>query len=146
MRHGPQPLSLIKEFQKRDSQMWNLKYTCMFIVCFQKCISYFKNGTVLLGRMISGLLHSPWWLAHAERWEENLNVANADYWIHYTYQNEGQVIFRPGAVARSEACPLGMQAAPEFDTHVRHTRPWRLGHKKNSTAILPLPLIKEEQL
>ena len=42
----------------------------------------------------------------------------------------------PGAVARLEACPFGMQAVPSS---------WRLGHKKNSTAILPLPLIQEEQ-
>ena len=45
---------------------------------------------------------------------------------------------RPGAVARSEACKLGMQAAPEFDPHVRHILSWRLGHEKMSVAILPL--------
>ena len=52
----------------------------------------------------------------------------------------------PGAVARSEANSLGMQAAPEFDPHVRHIFSWRLGHENISTAILPLPLIQEEQL
>ena len=52
----------------------------------------------------------------------------------------------PGAVAGSEACRLGMQAAPEFDPHVRHILLWRLDHEKISTAILPLPLIQEEQL
>ena len=31
-----------------------------------------------------------------------------------------------GAVARSEACPLGMQVAPEFDPHVRHILSWNL--------------------
>ena len=35
---------------------------------------------------------------------------------------------------------------PEFDRHVRHILPWRLGHEKISTAILPLPLIQGEQL
>ena len=38
-----------------------------------------------------------------------------------------------------------MQAAP-FDPHVRHILSWRLGHENISTAILPLPLIQEEQL
>ena len=42
---------------------------------------------------------------------------------------------QPGPVAPSEACPLGM-----------HILSWRLGHKKISTAILPLLLIQEEQL
>ena len=51
-----------------------------------------------------------------------------------------------GAVARSEASPLGMQAAPEFNPHVRHILSWRLGHENISTAILSLPLIQEEQL
>ena len=35
---------------------------------------------------------------------------------------------------------------PKFDPHVRHILSWRLGHEKNSTAILPLLLIQEEQL
>ena len=35
---------------------------------------------------------------------------------------------------------------PEFDPHVRHLLSWRLGHEKISTAILPLPLIQDEQL
>ena len=34
----------------------------------------------------------------------------------------------------------------EFDPHVRHILSWRLGHENISTAILPLPLIQEEQL
>ena len=37
-------------------------------------------------------------------------------------------------------------SGPEFDLHVRHILSWRLGHETNSTAILPLPLIQEEQL
>ena len=37
-------------------------------------------------------------------------------------------------------------SGPEFDPHVRHILPWRLGHENISTAILPLPLIQEEQL
>ena len=44
------------------------------------------------------------------------------------------------------ACLLSMQGAPEFDPHVRHILFWRLGHEKISSAILPLPLIQEEQL
>ena len=42
-------------------------------------------------------------------------------------------IWRLGAVARSVACPLGMQAAP-FDPHGRHFLSWRLGHEKNSPS------------
>ena len=37
-------------------------------------------------------------------------------------------------------------SGPEFDPHVRHILSWRLGHETISTAILPLPLIQEEQL
>ena len=37
-------------------------------------------------------------------------------------------------------------SGPEFDHHVRRILSWRLGHENNSTAILPLPLIQEEQL
>ena len=37
-------------------------------------------------------------------------------------------------------------SGPEFDPHVRHILSWRLGHENVSTAILPLPLIQEEQL
>ena len=54
----------------------------------------------------------------------------------------------PGAVARSEACSLGIQAAPSsIPTSPRPAHSfWRLGHENISTAILPLPLIQEEQL
>ena len=59
------------------------------------------------------------------------------------YQN----IPRQGTVARSEASSLGMQASgPELDPHVRHILSWRLRHENISTAILPLPLVQEEQL
>ena len=37
-------------------------------------------------------------------------------------------------------------SGPEFDPHIRHILSWRLGHENISTAILPLPLIQEEQL
>ena len=37
-------------------------------------------------------------------------------------------------------------SGPEFDPHVRHILSRRLGHEYISTAILPLPLIQEEQL
>ena len=37
-------------------------------------------------------------------------------------------------------------SGPEFDLHVRLILSWRLGHETFSTAILPLPLIQEEQL
>ena len=37
-------------------------------------------------------------------------------------------------------------SGPEFNPHVLHILSWRLGHENISTAILPLPLIQEEQL
>ena len=37
-------------------------------------------------------------------------------------------------------------SGPEFDPHIRHILSWKLGHEKISVAILPLPLIQEEQL
>ena len=37
-------------------------------------------------------------------------------------------------------------SGPEVDPYVRHILSWRLGHENISTAILPLPLIHEEQL
>ena len=37
-------------------------------------------------------------------------------------------------------------SGPEFDPHVQHIFSWRLGHENISMAILPLPLIQEEQL
>ena len=37
-------------------------------------------------------------------------------------------------------------SSPELDPHVRHILSWRFGHENISTAILPLPLIQEEQL
>ena len=36
-------------------------------------------------------------------------------------------------------------SGPEFDSHVRHILSWRLVHENISTAILPLPLIQDEQ-
>ena len=57
-----------------------------------------------------------------------------------------EIIMSPDAIARSEACPLaiGMQAAPSSIP----TAFFRgdLVMKKKTTAILPLPLIQEEQL
>ena len=37
-------------------------------------------------------------------------------------------------------------SGPEYDPHIRHILSWRLGIENISTAILPLPLIQEEQL
>ena len=37
-------------------------------------------------------------------------------------------------------------SGPEFDPHVRHILSWRLSHENISKAILPFPLIQEEQL
>ena len=37
-------------------------------------------------------------------------------------------------------------SGPEFDPNIRHILSWRFGHENISSAILPLPLIQEEQL
>ena len=37
-------------------------------------------------------------------------------------------------------------SGPEFHPYVQHILSWRLGHENISMAILPLPLIQEEQL
>ena len=42
--------------------------------------------------------------------------------------------------------PLGMQAIPSSTPLARHILLCRLCHENISTAILPLPLIQEEQL
>ena len=46
---------------------------------------------------------------------------------------------KPGAVARSEACPPGMQAAP---SSIPTSGTFFHGHEMISTAILLLPLIQ----
>ena len=51
-----------------------------------------------------------------------------------------------GAVTWSEACPLGMQAAPSSIPMSGTFFCGDLGHEKISTAILPLLLIQEDQL
>ena len=53
-------------------------------------------------------------------------------------------IIMTGAVARSAACPLGIQAAPS--SILTSSTFFRFGHEIISTAILSLPLIQEEQL
>ena len=53
---------------------------------------------------------------------------------------------KPGTVARSEARPLGMQAAPSSIPTSGTFFHGDLVMKKDSTTILPLPLIQEEQL
>ena len=37
-------------------------------------------------------------------------------------------------------------SGPEFGPHTQHILSWRLSHENISMAILPLPLIQEEQL
>ena len=54
---------------------------------------------------------------------------------------------RPGAVARSDTRPPGMQTVAGFDPHVRQNiLVLRFGHENVSTIILSLPLIQEGQL
>ena len=54
---------------------------------------------------------------------------------------------RPGAVARSDARPPGMRTvAGSFITSGKMHSFVEIGHEKNSTTILSLPLIQEGQL
>ena len=66
--------------------------------------------------------------------------------ILWDYESVDHKIFVASAVPQSEAHLLGMQEAPSLFPHVQHILSWRLGHEKISKAILPLLLIKEEQL
>ena len=70
--------------------------------------------------------------------------------MYHVYQNQAAAIYSSlyvlGTVARSEASSLGMQAAPSSIPTSGTFFSWRLGHENISTAILPLPLIQEEQL
>ena len=65
-------------------------------------------------------------------------------------KNRFSVALRPGMVAQWEACPLGMQVAPSsIPTSSKFFRGDIVMKKllqPISTAILPLPLIQEEQL
>ena len=65
------------------------------------------------------------------------NKPGAIYCKHKTPAGRGSTI---GSVSAWHA------SGTEFDPHVRHILSWRLGPEKNSTAILSLPLIQEEQL
>ena len=51
----------------------------------------------------------------------------------------------PGAVARSEACPLGMHVAPSSIACPSHSFV-EIWSRKNFYGHSPLPLIQEEQL
>ena len=61
------------------------------------------------------------------------------------------VTIRPDTVEAACGSSIGSVSAwyasgPKFDPHVRHILSWRLVHEKMSMAILPLPLIPDEQL
>ena len=86
---------------------------------------------------------APHWLAHFNqstsndtRHDSNGEERHADA-SAYLFTGRGSSI---GSVFAWHA------SGPEFDPHVRHILPWRFGHEHISTAILPLPLIQEEQL
>ena len=53
---------------------------------------------------------------------------------------------RAGRGSSIESMSAWHASSPEFDPHVRHIPTWRLGHENISMAILPFPLIQEEQL
>ena len=67
-------------------------------------------------------------------------------WHLYAYNCQYRYLNSTGSVSLIGSVPAWHVSGPEFDPHVRHIISWRLGHEKISTAILPLPLIQEEQL
>ena len=81
-------------------------------------------------------LRSDWADAQADlslRWAHSHFVGFVVRRLNLVYHNDPKFLDRqmPGMVVLSEACPLGMQAAPEFDPHVWHILSWRLGAYKN---------------
>ena len=58
----------------------------------------------------------------------------------------GRDTYREDPYAEIGSLSAWQASDPEFDPHIWHILFWRLGHEKISTAILPLPLIQEEQL
>ena len=66
--------------------------------------------------------------------------------LHTSPQCHFYISVRPGAVARSEASSLGMQAAPNLIPTSGTFFRGDLVMKTFSTAFLPLQLIQEEQL
>ena len=81
-------------------------------------------------------------------WRCDICITNANLWYHKSIMIfiSRNWLFSICDIARSGVCSLGMPSGPEFDPHVWHILSWRLGHENISTAILPLPLIQEEQL
>ena len=89
-------------------------------------------------------------------------LSNQDIFMHLltdsrTHIDYYKFIFFPRTIIHQNVLPAHIPVLPtlaqfryasslEFDPHVRHILSWRLGHENISTAILPLPLIQEEQL
>ena len=71
------------------------------------------------------------------------DYANSSATSEYFYLDTGDTTGRGSSIGSEFAWHAN---GPEFDPHVRHILSWRLGHENISTAILPLPLIQEEQL
>ena len=69
-------------------------------------------------------------------------IIKASPWYYGTYHIGDQA----GCGSSIGSVFVWHTSGPEFDPHVRHILSWRLGHDNISTAILPLPLIQEEQL
>ena len=66
--------------------------------------------------------------------------------IDYTINKEGERFCETGRGSSIGSEFAWHASGPEFDPTVRPILSWRLGHENISTAILPLPLIQEEQL
>ena len=80
-------------------------------------------------------------------WDLIVSVPDHCLSFYFTYVSKNKYLL----YLTGRGSPIGSEFAwhasgPEFDPHVRHILSWRLGHENISTAILPLPLIQEEQL
>ena len=93
-------------------------------------VGIFNKGQL---RINSCLMHE---IFSVSRWK-TANCCHIKFIV--TYQNIGR-----GSSIGSEFA--WHASGPEFDPHAQHILSWRLGHENISTAILPLPLIQEEQL
>ena len=73
-------------------------------------------------------------------------LVKCDFVLEYSYFYGCSIKYFTGRGSSIRSESAWHASGPEFDPHVRHIHSWRVGHENISTAILPLPLIQEEQL
>ena len=124
--------------------------------------SDYPEETTDLGQAIITLLHAGYRIRAVAWKSEGLNPALSRpfiiIWLRFLQTNQSFtfaswvyllsliLFFETGRGSSIGNVSAWHESGPEFDSHVRHILSWRLGHENISTAILPLPLIQEEQL